>query len=66
MVSRGGIGEAWRAFDTEIEREVALKNPPANFADDVVFQVRSRREARPNIDEYAVTVRGIDPAAVTA
>src|SRR6201997_3726311 len=40
------MGEVWRAFDTAIDRMVALKVLPANFADDPVFQERFRREAK--------------------
>ena len=40
------MGEVWRAYDTTIDRFVALKVLPANFADDPVFQERFRREAR--------------------
>ncbi len=40
------MGEVWRAFDTAMNRVVALKVLPANLADDAQYQARFRREAQ--------------------
>jgi hypothetical protein len=44
-LGRGGIGEAWRAHDTDTDRIVAIKLLPANLSADEDFQRRFRREA---------------------
>ncbi|AHC25045.1 serine/threonine-protein kinase [Mycolicibacterium neoaurum] len=46
MLGRGGMGEVWRAFDTAMNRWVALKVLPPSLADDNTYQRRFRREAQ--------------------
>ncbi len=45
LLSRGGMGEVWRAHDTSLDRVVAIKILPADASADPVFQQRFRREA---------------------
>ena len=42
----GGMGEVWRAEDTKLGREVAVKVLPAEFAQDADRMARFEREAR--------------------
>jgi len=46
MFGRGDMGEVWRAFDTAMNRMVALKVLPAALADDEQYRARFRREAQ--------------------
>jgi serine/threonine protein kinase, bacterial len=45
LLGHGGMGEVWRAYDTAIDRTVAIKILPAEISRDAVFQQRFRREA---------------------
>src|SRR4029079_11762558 len=42
----GGMGEVWSARDTRLERSVAIKVLPANFAEDAQLRLRFEREAK--------------------
>ncbi len=45
-IGAGGMGEVWRAFDTTLEREVAIKRLPAELAADPDARDALVREAR--------------------
>src|SRR5437867_7295511 len=42
----GGMGEVWKARDTRLERSVAIKVLPAEFAQNAQLKLRFEREAR--------------------
>jgi serine/threonine protein kinase len=42
----GGMGEVWRAKDTRLERDVAIKVLPIGFATNDLFRQRFEREAK--------------------
>jgi serine/threonine protein kinase len=45
-LGRGGMGEVWRARDTRLERDIAIKLLPEPFARDAQRLARLQREAR--------------------
>ena len=45
-IATGGMGEVWRATDTLLGREVAVKLLKPEFADDSTFRQRFETEAR--------------------
>src|SRR5512142_1306437 len=42
----GGMGEVWKARDTRLDRSVAIKVLPAEFAQNAQLRLRFEREAK--------------------
>src|SRR5919112_1394880 len=66
-LGEGGMGEVWRARDTKLGRDVAIKILPAAFAQDPDRMARVQREAQvlaslnhPNI----AAIHGVEEAAL--
>src|SRR5271169_2996503 len=62
-IGKGGMGEVYRARDTKLDRDVAIKTLPAVFAQDPERLARFEREAKvlaslnqPNI----ATIHGVE------
>src|SRR5262245_5172858 len=68
-LGKGGMGEVWRARDSKLGREVAIKTLPAEFGADEERLARFEREARllaslnhPNI----AAIYGLEESAGTS
>jgi len=68
IIGRGGMAEVWRAWDTRLGRDVAVKRLRVDLATDPTFQARFQREAQsaaglnhPNIVSVYDTGAQIDP-----
>src|SRR5262245_36248705 len=67
LIGAGGMGEVYRARDTKLKRDVAIKVLPHSFADDPARMARFQREAEvlaslnhPNI----ATIHGVEEGAL--
>src|SRR2546426_12809329 len=72
LLAKGGMGEVYRARDTQLQRDVALKVLPKTFASDAERLARFQREAQvlaalnhPNIAQiYGLEGAGSSPCIV--
>jgi len=69
IIGRGGMAEVWRAWDTRLGRDVAVKRLRVDLATDPTFQARFQREAQsaaglnhPNIVSVYDTGAQVDPS----
>src|SRR5450759_205682 len=46
LLGAGGMGEVWRARDTRLDRDVAIKVLPPSLAQSAAFKLRFEREAK--------------------
>ena len=56
MIATGGMGVVWRATDTRLDREVAVKVLKAEYADDPTFRSRFETEVAGYRDAWAAGV----------
>ncbi len=70
IIGRGGMAEVWRARDTRLARDVAVKRLRIDLASDPTFQARFRKEAQsaaglnhPNIVAVYDTGEELDPSS---
>ena len=58
-IGQGGMGEVYRAEDTNLSREVAIKVLPEQFTQNPQRLARFEREANPTQPRHLITVRSI-------
>src|SRR5438270_228152 len=57
-IGAGGMGEVWRGRDTRLDRSVAIKVLPAEFAENEQLKLRFEREARVAAQHKPLTQEG--------